>query len=105
MVPCHQTLLHELIVTTYHITADSLENYYREPDCFRKAAGLIRAHCGQLDMGEGARINGDEHTSHGLSSLHRMLLNFCISGHIHDPLRASNCHTPFYPPRMCSICC
>lgn len=36
---------------------DSLEHYTRRPDCFRKAAGVIRTHCGQLDMSEGERIN------------------------------------------------
>ena len=43
--------------------ADSLENYSRRPDCFRKAAGVIRTHCGQLDMGESERINGNQRTS------------------------------------------
>jgi hypothetical protein len=47
---------------------DSLENYSRRPDCFRKVAGAIRTHCGQLDMGEGERINGDYLISHSLPS-------------------------------------
>jgi hypothetical protein len=52
------------ILISHHITIGSLENYSRRPDCFRKAADLIRAHCGQLDMDEGARVDGNEHTSH-----------------------------------------
>ncbi|KAF8067630.1 hypothetical protein FPV67DRAFT_1416278, partial [Lyophyllum atratum] len=36
---------------------DSLNNYARRPDCFRRAAGLIRSHCAQLDMNESERVN------------------------------------------------
>ncbi|PCH44959.1 hypothetical protein WOLCODRAFT_105932 [Wolfiporia cocos MD-104 SS10] len=36
--------------------AESLQLYSRQPDCFRRAAGLIRAQCGELDVNEDERV-------------------------------------------------
>ncbi|KAF9456873.1 hypothetical protein BDZ94DRAFT_1176753 [Collybia nuda] len=37
-------------------TPEILKDYGQRPDCFRKAAGLIRTRCGELDMNEDERI-------------------------------------------------
>ncbi|GLB39285.1 putative tht1-like nuclear fusion protein [Lyophyllum shimeji] len=39
------------------LSQDSLRDYARRPDCFRRAASLIRSHCAQLDMNENERVN------------------------------------------------
>ena len=38
-----------------------LEAYHdaRRPDCFRRVAGALRTHCGELEVDEGERIRGD----------------------------------------------
>ncbi|KAH9924372.1 hypothetical protein B0H21DRAFT_797293 [Amylocystis lapponica] len=35
---------------------EGLESYTRRPDCFRRAAGLIRTRCGELDIDEDERV-------------------------------------------------
>lgn len=55
----------------------SLEAYTRRPDCFRRAASLIRTRCGDLETDENGRVKGEsfiitivaasQHNSHTLS--------------------------------------
>ncbi|RDB16075.1 Nuclear fusion protein KAR5 [Hypsizygus marmoreus] len=48
---------------------DSLDHYTQRPDCFRRAAGLIRARCEQLDMYEEERVKASAAISMTLCEL------------------------------------
>ncbi|KZT22727.1 hypothetical protein NEOLEDRAFT_626652 [Neolentinus lepideus HHB14362 ss-1] len=43
-------------VETLFLQNDALDEYPRKPDCFRRAAGLVRGRCGEADMDEGERV-------------------------------------------------
>ncbi|KAG6914611.1 hypothetical protein DXG01_016344 [Tephrocybe rancida] len=49
----------------------SLDDYSRKPDCFKKAAALIQAHCAELDMNESERVNGKFYCYADASALSR----------------------------------
>jgi len=41
-----------------NVRSDALDSYDKKPDCFRRAAGVLRTRCGELDMDEAERVNG-----------------------------------------------
>lgn len=78
---------------------DALQAYSRKPDCFKRAASVIRIRCTDLDMNEDARVNGNKTLATFLS------VDFISvqSRNIHDTMRSSDCQTLLPPSRMSSL--
>ncbi|KAF9475726.1 hypothetical protein BDN70DRAFT_223506 [Pholiota conissans] len=49
-------ILSEKEIESLRLNYDALQSYSRKPDCFKRAAGLVRAQCIDLDMDEDARV-------------------------------------------------
>ncbi|OBZ78409.1 Nuclear fusion protein KAR5 [Grifola frondosa] len=71
------------IATIFH-HADTLETYARKPDCFKRAASLIRTQCGELDLNEDERIK---------AALSMTLCEIATATHSSAPLECA----PFVP--------
>lgn len=84
-----------------HFVLDSLANYARKPDCFRRVAGAIRTRCEDLEMNEDERVHGAAIVMYHLSIITKTYASY--SCYIHDTLWIGNSDTSFHSTWMRAV--